>query len=531
MTCLSKLRAALRRPVMLVACAVFLLVLWTPIMVALLGLRPAAPIKEKRKPAALPAMPTTMDTAAKFPAAFSAYYSDNFGLRDLLIRTQGWWKFYLFNTGNDIDQHTGVVVGKDAWLFGGGLTMDTVRRKKSFDDAQLDEIVSFFTSRSDWAAARGIPFLVAFVPTSGQVYPEYLPDWLYPIQETSRLDQLMPQLAGVPGIQCISLWDALCAGKKTTQVYYRTDGHWNGAGAHYGAAELARKTCEMLAMKERGAAGAPKILQESGRAWSFAEFLAIDTVLKEDKVEVGYADRIKRTAMDDKNKGVTLFENPKRADAPSVFVFHDSFGGYGFDKSFPQHFSRTWFAHYLESRFDMRLVQQFKPDAVVVLLSESRLQDYWKFNLPLLQPAVKTFRSLPWRVEMSSSGNSDLVAGDGWASPEKDGCWTSPHTPANRSSLVFPKPGGPLSLTVSCCGAAEMADSPQQVQVCANGVQVAEWNLGKEKATYRAEIPKADAGKAELLTISFVLAAPPGPSGTKIKRGMKLSAIVLDALK
>jgi hypothetical protein len=175
---------------------------------------------------------------------------------------------------------------------------------------------------------------------------------------------------------------------------------------------------------------------------------------------------------------------------------------------------------------------------VVVLLSETRLQDYWKFNLPVLQPAVRTFRTLPWRVEMSSGGNSELIAGGGWAPPEADGCRTHPRTAANRSYLVFPKPRGAMSLTVSCRATAGpgTTDTPQRVLAHANGVQVGEWAVGKETAEYRAEIPKSAACKERLMTVSFAVPTAdggnaPGTPGTKTRVGITVSTVVVDALK
>ena len=91
-------------------------------------------------------------------------------------------------------------------------------------------------------------FAVIVGPSKHTIYPEHLPDAIRPLAGETRLDQLARMLAGHPEIVFVDPRRALAAGKSRSQLYFKRDTHWNGAGAFLVYREL------MKSLEQAGAA-------------------------------------------------------------------------------------------------------------------------------------------------------------------------------------------------------------------------------------------------------------------------------------
>jgi hypothetical protein len=100
-----------------------------------------------------------------------------------------------------------------------------------FDRSQLESWERIFEQRRDWLSGLGSRFLLVVVPNKHTVYAEYLPDWVTRVREKSRLDEFVEYMRKNTDLEILDLRDALMKAKKRIRVYYKTDSHWNDAGA------------------------------------------------------------------------------------------------------------------------------------------------------------------------------------------------------------------------------------------------------------------------------------------------------------
>ena len=183
---------------------------------------------EARKPALLPAAPRSLAQAYHYPAEFSRFLDDHYGLREAAIGLRARIGFWLLGDTFNND----VSVGQHGWLFltGHGELRDTLHAEPLTPRA-LAEWARSIEERRTWLAARGIRYLFVVAPDKRTIYPENLPRYQHRPGQTRR-EQLDARLAGEDGF--LDLAPALREAKAEGQVYYRWDTHWDRHGAYTG---------------------------------------------------------------------------------------------------------------------------------------------------------------------------------------------------------------------------------------------------------------------------------------------------------
>ena len=141
-------------------------------------------------------------------------------------------------TGLGVSPSPRVISGRDGWLFHGELYLDYYRAVEPLTPRKLEMWQRLLELRRDWLAARGIPYLVVFVPIASTIYPEYMPRVFNRLSIRSRLDQLEAHLKEHSTLTILDLREPLLATKSTGQIYYRADTHWNNRGAYVGYAKI-----------------------------------------------------------------------------------------------------------------------------------------------------------------------------------------------------------------------------------------------------------------------------------------------------
>lgn len=132
-----------------------------------------------------------------------------------------------------------VVVGKEGWLFLGydqhyGQVLSKVRgiESKKTSEAYIDNAVKVRRINQDWLASKGIKTLFAIAPNKHSIYPEYLPEWLA-VTNLNSTDRFVEKAVS-SGLNILDLRETLLDEKtSSTQLYYKTDTHWNNLGALY----------------------------------------------------------------------------------------------------------------------------------------------------------------------------------------------------------------------------------------------------------------------------------------------------------
>jgi len=217
---------ASRRDALLVLA--FALLLALPLVGTFAGLDRSG-LDERRALSPLPGLPRNLAELATFPAQFESWQRDHFGFRSLHIYWVSKLQLSLFN----LSASELVVVGKDGWLFH---TNDVSGHQPGFvlPDGTRETWRALLISWNDRLARRGIRFFLMIAPDKSDLLPEMLPDRLAARSLQSPYDQLIASLPERVGL--IDLRRAMRASGE--QLYFKTDHHWNSAGALFAARAL-----------------------------------------------------------------------------------------------------------------------------------------------------------------------------------------------------------------------------------------------------------------------------------------------------
>ena len=135
-----------------------------------------------------------------------------------------------------------VVIGKDGWLYiDDANSMDDHRGFDPYTDDELAALAGVINSRYQWLASRNIRMLLVVAPNKESIYPEHLPDTIYSVDNTTRLDQFMQYMKLHSDVDIIDLRPALLKAKADGQLFYATDSHWNYLGAFIAYTEVMKK--------------------------------------------------------------------------------------------------------------------------------------------------------------------------------------------------------------------------------------------------------------------------------------------------
>ncbi len=198
---------------------------------------------EKRKLAELPQAPDSIHEIKNYFTQLDAYLRDHFGYRDFLIT-----RYYremskrFGQTGLD----SKVLQGKDGWyFFTAHNQLNDFLGKVPLPQDKLNAFITEHNQRYNWLASLGIEYLLMAPPGKHTIYPEYLPEEVQKMRGTTRFEQLINETADNPLPYLIDLHTPLREAKSTSQLYYKTDTHWNKHGAFVGFLSIVR------ALKER----------------------------------------------------------------------------------------------------------------------------------------------------------------------------------------------------------------------------------------------------------------------------------------
>jgi alginate O-acetyltransferase complex protein AlgJ len=134
-------------------------------------------------------------------------------------------------TGGAGDQ---VRTGNDNWLF---LTEEL--RFDNLGASNLNARANLIEAAKNLFEARGVKLIIALVPDKARVYAEKLPGKHYPAANAPRYADTLKALQ-TRGVIVVDLLGPLTQGAKTKEVYYRSDTHWNQAGAKISADAVAQ---------------------------------------------------------------------------------------------------------------------------------------------------------------------------------------------------------------------------------------------------------------------------------------------------
>ena len=215
--------------------AIFMLLLWTPVLTMLVTERLEVSEAERRDLADFPGLAPGAGLLATFPAGFETWFNDHFGLREGLVR----WYNRVRVLWLGVSTSEWVLVGDDRWLYQAGSPHGAdMRNNWPYSEAELQHWGQVLSGKQDWLESWGAAYLFVITPNKHLVYPEYLPSSVTPIYPDSRSKQLVTFIQGNTDVPILDLTAALSGAKEELRAYHKTDTHWNAWGAYTGYREI-----------------------------------------------------------------------------------------------------------------------------------------------------------------------------------------------------------------------------------------------------------------------------------------------------
>lgn len=350
----------------------FLIGLFLPL--ALTHNQDVSPI-EKRKLVPFPELNWHSNTVTKFPSKFEAYFNDHFGFRDSLAQIH-----YLIDIKLKSSSMPRILIGEDGWLFFvdpmDGNSLEDFRGNDPFTPTQLKTWRSVLEDRYYWLKQQGIRYLFVVAPDKHTIYGEYIPARIRQVGKQSRFDQLLEYMKDSE-VPILDLRPALLQAKAKQILYYKTNTHWNHAGAAVAQYEIIRQlkqyfpNLQPISFHEQDFS----LIKHTG---DITYMLNLSTVLKEEAP-------ILKNPLPSCNP--QIFEgSPElkfeqrfyancQADGPRALVFRDSF----FDFLHPyisQYFSKSYYV-WTGPNFDAfeHFVESTSPNLVIEERVERHLTD------------------------------------------------------------------------------------------------------------------------------------------------------------
>jgi hypothetical protein len=264
-----------------------------------------------------------------------------------------------------------VVVGQGDWLyFTGEGNMDYYQRSSPYSSRRLDLMVDILTRLQKAMDRQGIVFWVVVSPAKESIYPDYLPAYIQPLAEQSRLDQLSQRLQREPGLHFLDLRGVLTEARQNEQVFYRTDTHWNDLGAFLAYQEimrvLARDLPELQAHPLSDFSKSPSTWQGDLARTFMLGLIAPETTVS---IHPKFEWRAQRVSSGE-GPGVEFHADLADGGETRLLIFGDSFMS-NMVQYLAEHFSHTLWksAHTV----DLALVWQERPTVVIYELNERYL--------------------------------------------------------------------------------------------------------------------------------------------------------------
>ena len=237
----------------------------------------------------------------KFMADTDDYISDQFAMRDKLVRTRT--KIDVFLGKSDIN---GVYIGRHHFLF---------EKPSSYDEERISKTTE--TMNKLRADNKSINSYVAIAPNSSEIVSKYLPFNAPTENQSKQIEKVYKKLSC---FETIDLSTPLKADKNPEELYYKTDHHWTTKAAGIAFNQISKEmNINTKAYKYKNLAVATDFqgtLASSSGIFSAKDTIYIPTVTP----DVSYA----VTYVDDKKTKATVIDSSKLKEKSKYDVF---FGG------------------------------------------------------------------------------------------------------------------------------------------------------------------------------------------------------------
>jgi hypothetical protein len=343
--------------------ALFLVIIWLPLVVNIAGYDGADAAAENRELRPFPRFDGTLKSIADYGNNFGHWFEDHFGLRSTFVRWYGETRLFVLG----VSPTTAVVKGRDGWFF---YADDHALEDYSSADLLTPEAIANWREAivraRQWLRSRKMGYVFLIAPDKHFIYAEQMPSTIRRVNPMSPTDQLYGGLQDT-GVM-VDLRPGLFEQKARERIYHKTDTHWNDRGAlvaYQAIIRAARAQVPAIAEPWTRADFTPETHEaESG---DLAAMMGLKRVLREDDLAlVPKRPRLARVvepagAAPMAEEGRLVTEIPG-SSLPRAVIFRDSFTS-RLVPLLSEHFSRA--VYLWQNDFDAQVIEQEHPDVVI----------------------------------------------------------------------------------------------------------------------------------------------------------------------
>ncbi|MCR5809139.1 MAG: hypothetical protein K6G56_06210 [Clostridiales bacterium] len=324
------------------------------------------PNKENRKLASLPKLVTEDGANTEFASQFDKYVNDNFAFRDHLVAAFNDVDIALLRDFNG----TNAIIGRKNHIFYGP-TLNDYLGVEQLTEEQIASIANFLADYSAALAEKGVRFTFMTAPNKATIYPEYMPGYLKPTDNSRNIDMLNTALAE-RNVDFIDAKSILIPAKEQRTIYYEHDSHWNNFGAiliyneiaeHFGLEKYDPETYTVV----------------NDRTGDLHNFVYPASSYKEERIVYPefHSYSSKRPVNFDRDKTV---DTTSDVNEIRMVFYHDSFG-----RSLQPFISQSVGALHMNSYFPYKadVIDKYDPDIVLIELVERNLDKLYEYAVSL----------------------------------------------------------------------------------------------------------------------------------------------------
>jgi hypothetical protein len=375
----------------IVLIVLFVLLLCTPFSIHLLGLYKAGEISkaENRNLAKKP----VFDFAKldPYPKDFEKWYNDHFIYREDFLYTHNYISFLMGQS----PMPKNVMLGVDKWLFYNEKESDLYEGKFDIPNDSIQMIVKELQYRTEVLERKHIKFYVLIAPLKAEIYPEYLPPYIQRAKTKTVTDRIVEAIQSHPKINLITCKNQLLEKKRSNQVYFKNDNHWNDQGAFVGYQLLLKRISKDF--PSVNFPGKYKWISQVKQGGNLANMIGLDNILSEKTNKIVVENAKAKDAPKGNYPCIEGFAYPGEYEMdwqvpdstlPKAVVIRDSFFG-ALLPLFSENFRRSvYIFDSWQYRFNLDIIEAEKPDVVVLEIFEPHISNMLN-NLSYLDKSVK----------------------------------------------------------------------------------------------------------------------------------------------
>ena len=211
---------------------IFAILLWLPLFQQYSQFFRIQPHNENRNRVQVPTdFKSLIMGRQDFPSRFEAYYNDNYGFRDFLIRLKNQLNYSLFEKSDQ------VIIGKSSFLFYRRVVENDEIQVERRIDQELPKLLGKLHKLATILKKQGAQLVILPMPLKNSIYPELLPRYAPHRPSPLAIQRFITELKNQPEILVLDTYSQMMSLKSQIPVFHKTDFHWNDvAGSEVGKA-------------------------------------------------------------------------------------------------------------------------------------------------------------------------------------------------------------------------------------------------------------------------------------------------------